>query len=191
MRPTVKKTSNPVAAAVVRAADWQSKSMLWSMPKLTAGQAHDGCSAVDMFEIIQAGNLLLSDRAYDSDALRDDLQDRGAWDVFAHAKQGQYSRLQRPPFTNSETPTNASSKNSNTSLLSQPDTTNATTISSLSSNSLQFVCGCDLMSRPPNTRSSEARLRASPPRKRLRHQHRPPGGRRSSSAVPPAECACR
>ena len=47
--------------------------------KLTAGQAHDGRSAADMFETIQAGNILLADRAYDSDALRRDLEDRGAW----------------------------------------------------------------------------------------------------------------
>lgn len=47
--------------------------------KLTEGQAHDGRSATDMFDTIQAGNILLADRAYDSNALRDWLQTRGAW----------------------------------------------------------------------------------------------------------------
>ena len=47
--------------------------------KLTAGQAHDGRSAADMFETVQAGHILLADRAYDSDGLRDDLKSRGAW----------------------------------------------------------------------------------------------------------------
>jgi len=47
--------------------------------KLTEGQAHDGRSAADMFDTIRAGDILLADRAYDSDALRQLLRDRGAW----------------------------------------------------------------------------------------------------------------
>ncbi|MEM9049211.1 MAG: IS5 family transposase [Pseudomonadota bacterium] len=47
--------------------------------KLTAGQAHDGRSAADMFETVQAGDILLGDRAYDSDRLRAELKDRDAW----------------------------------------------------------------------------------------------------------------
>ena len=38
--------------------------------KLTAGQAHDGRSAADMLETLGDGDVLLADRAYDSDALR-------------------------------------------------------------------------------------------------------------------------
>jgi transposase len=47
--------------------------------KLTEGQAHDGRSAVDMLENIGEGQILLADRAYDSDALRSNLAERGAW----------------------------------------------------------------------------------------------------------------
>ena len=47
--------------------------------KLTEGQAHDGCSAADMFDTVQAGQILLADRAYDSDALREALAARNAW----------------------------------------------------------------------------------------------------------------
>jgi len=47
--------------------------------KLTEGQAHDGRSAVDLLENVGEGQILLADRAYDSDALRDDLAERGAW----------------------------------------------------------------------------------------------------------------
>ena len=47
--------------------------------KLTEGQAHDGRSACDMLGSLQAGNILLADRAYDSDALRHSLAERGAW----------------------------------------------------------------------------------------------------------------
>lgn len=46
--------------------------------KLTEGQAHDGRSAADMFDTVQAGHILLGDRAYDSDGLRDSLAQRGA-----------------------------------------------------------------------------------------------------------------
>ena len=47
--------------------------------KLTEGQAHDGKSAADMFETVQAGHILLADQACDADALREDLKSRGAW----------------------------------------------------------------------------------------------------------------
>ena len=47
--------------------------------KLTEGQAHDGRSAADMLEAIGTGQILLADRAYDSDATRDELAERGVW----------------------------------------------------------------------------------------------------------------
>jgi transposase len=46
--------------------------------KLSEGQAHDGRSAADMYDSLRAGQTLLADRAYDSDALRRSLADRGA-----------------------------------------------------------------------------------------------------------------
>lgn len=47
--------------------------------KLTEGQAHDGKSASDLLKRLGAGQTLLADRAYDSDALRESLAQRGAW----------------------------------------------------------------------------------------------------------------
>ena len=47
--------------------------------KLSEGQAHDGRSAADMLDNVGPGQILLADRAYDSDALRQNLADRGAW----------------------------------------------------------------------------------------------------------------
>jgi transposase len=41
--------------------------------KLSQGQAHDGKSAQDMLTCLQPGQILLADRAYDSDALRRDV----------------------------------------------------------------------------------------------------------------------
>jgi transposase len=47
--------------------------------KLTEGQAHDGKSAADMLGGLGPGQILLADRAYDSDALRASLAAQGAW----------------------------------------------------------------------------------------------------------------
>jgi transposase len=47
--------------------------------KLTEGQAHDGRSADDMLRSLEAGQILLADCAYDSNALRQTLAERGAW----------------------------------------------------------------------------------------------------------------
>jgi transposase len=63
--------------------------------KLTEGQAHDGRSAADMLDGIGAGQILLADRAYDSDGLRQSLKERGAW---ANVKP-MPNRKTRPPFS--------------------------------------------------------------------------------------------
>ena len=47
--------------------------------KLTEGQAHDGRSAADMLGGLGSGHILLADRAYDSNALREILKEQGAW----------------------------------------------------------------------------------------------------------------
>jgi transposase len=46
--------------------------------KLTAGQAHDGRSAADMLNTVGQGQILVADSAYDSDALRAAMNQRGA-----------------------------------------------------------------------------------------------------------------
>jgi transposase len=62
--------------------------------KLTEGQAHDGRSAEDMLGTLGRGDVLLADRAYDSDALRQDLATRGAK---ANVKL-MPNRVNLPPF---------------------------------------------------------------------------------------------
>ena len=62
--------------------------------KLTEGQAHDGRSAEDMFATLGRGDVLLADRAYDSDALRQNLAARGAK---ANVKL-MPNRVNLPPF---------------------------------------------------------------------------------------------
>jgi transposase len=63
--------------------------------KLTEGQAHDGRSAADMLGDFGPGQILLADRAYDSDALRTHLQEQGAW---ANVKP-MPNRVNIPPFS--------------------------------------------------------------------------------------------
>jgi transposase len=63
--------------------------------KLTEGQAHDGRSATDMLDDIGDGQVLLADRAYDSDLLRQTLAARGAW---ANVKP-MPGRLRQPAFS--------------------------------------------------------------------------------------------
>jgi transposase len=47
--------------------------------KLTEGQAHDGRAADDMLGDLGEGQILLADRAYDSNRLRHRLSEQGAW----------------------------------------------------------------------------------------------------------------
>ncbi len=98
--------------------------------KLTPGQAHDGRSAQDMLESVEAGDILLADRAYDSDALRQSLDQRGAWGNIAIMP----NRKRRPAFSawlyRQRNAVERFFNKLNHFRLPQPDTTNATTISS-------------------------------------------------------------
>lgn len=63
--------------------------------KITPGQAHDGRSAADMFDTLTDGDVLLADRAYDSDALRAAMAERGVWPNIRAMPQ----RTRRPAFS--------------------------------------------------------------------------------------------
>lgn len=63
--------------------------------KLTEGQAHDGRSATDMFASLRKGSILLADRAYDSNALREQMAQRGVWTNIPSRP----NRLAPPPFS--------------------------------------------------------------------------------------------
>jgi transposase len=63
--------------------------------KLTAGQAHDGRSAQDMLGTLGEGDILLADRAYDSDGLQVAMAAKGAW---ANIKPMPHRR-RRPVFS--------------------------------------------------------------------------------------------
>jgi transposase len=65
--------------------------------KLSAGQAHDGKSAADMLGGLGSGQILLADRAYDSDALRSAMAEQGAWANIKPMK-GRAKRLAFSPF---------------------------------------------------------------------------------------------
>ena len=63
--------------------------------KLTEGQANDGKSAADMLGGLGDGQILLADRAYDSDALREAMAAQGAWANIPSMPQ----RKTRPAFS--------------------------------------------------------------------------------------------
>ncbi len=119
--------------------------------KLTEGQAHDGRSAQDMLGTPGRGDVVLADRAYDSDALRQDLATRGAR---ANVRL-MPNRVNLPPFSKKSSIASAirssgSSINSSISALSPPDTTSATTTTAPPSNSPQHEFRCALMSLWPS-----------------------------------------
>ena len=68
--------------------------------KLTEGQAHDGRSAADLLGHFRAGQILLADRAYDSDALRQGIAARGAWaNIKPMRHRGKRAGLQPIPLS--------------------------------------------------------------------------------------------
>ncbi len=46
---------------------------------LSEGQAWDGHTARELLCDVQAGSMVLADRAYDADAIRQRIADKGAW----------------------------------------------------------------------------------------------------------------
>lgn len=46
---------------------------------LTPGQRHDGKAAPDLLEALEQDAIVLADKAYDSDAIRKRIEDKGAW----------------------------------------------------------------------------------------------------------------
>ena len=96
--------------------------------KMTEGQAHDGRSAADMFDTVEAGTILLADSAYDSDELRDKLTAR-LGEISGQCRTVSDTRRSALGSTDSATPSRGSSTSSNTSAPSQPDTTNGRQLS--------------------------------------------------------------
>lgn len=97
-RPRLGTTLEPNACGV-REATGQPRSMLLvdtdGMPiilKLTEGQAHDHRSAADMLDSVPDGQILLANRTYGSDGLRETMIARGAW-----ANRRPTSRRRDPP----------------------------------------------------------------------------------------------
>ena len=116
--------------------------------KLTAGEAHDGRSAEDMLESVQAGHILLADRAYDSDGLRQSLEARGAWGNI----QLMPNRKRRPAFSawlyrQRNAIERFFNKLKHFGAVATHDTTSAMIISSRASSSHQSEFASDLMSR--------------------------------------------
>ena len=115
--------------------------------KLTEGQAHDGRSAADMLDGLGEGDVLLGDRAYDSDAMRAALAARGAWACIKPCPTANASSRSARSSVDFASSTSASSVNLIVSAPSPTDTTNAPTTSSPQSNSLPSGFGRGIISR--------------------------------------------
>ena len=90
--------------------------------KLSEGQAHDGRSAADLLGSVGAQQILLADRAYDSDALRAEMARRGAWGPISSQCHAGLTFPPSPPgFTDTAIWSNASSASSSTFAQSLPD----------------------------------------------------------------------
>ena len=63
--------------------------------KLTEGQAHDGVSAADMMGLLGDGCMLLADRGYDSNALRETIAGQGG---YANIRP-KSNRIEQPVFS--------------------------------------------------------------------------------------------
>jgi transposase len=46
---------------------------------LSEGQAHDGPAALELLGLLKEGDILLADKAYDSNEIREQVAARGAW----------------------------------------------------------------------------------------------------------------
>ena len=82
-----------------------------------------GAAPQDMLGTLGRGDILLADRAYDSDALRQDLAARGAWANVKPMPNRTNCRPSANSSIESATSSNASSTNSSTSEPSPPATT--------------------------------------------------------------------
>ncbi len=94
--------------------------------KLTAGQ-QDGRSAADMLETLGDRDVLLADRAYDSDALTIEMAARGP--TSSPCTTARVGRSSAPSFTDTTTSSSTSSTKSSSSELWQLAMANATTTS--------------------------------------------------------------
>ena len=114
--------------------------------KLTPGQAHDGKAFETIMGGIGEGTVLLADRAYDSDAIRDKLAEQGA---LATSARSVFEKIHPPSArrsTRCEIWLSGSSRNSSISGRLQPAFAAKTPITSHRSSSLHYGSGCALMS---------------------------------------------
>ena len=115
--------------------------------KLTEGQAHDGRSAADMLDGLGEGDVLLGDRAYDSDAMRATLAARGAWACVKPMPNRKRIPAFSPFLYRYRNLVERFFSKLSISAPSPPATTNAPTTTSPQSNSRPSGYGCGITSR--------------------------------------------
>src|SRR5262249_848885 len=112
----------------------------------TTGQAHDGQIADTLLNQLGPHTIVLADKAYDADRIRQLIQDQGARPTSRPRATGAGNPASASGSTASATSSSPSSPSSSTSAVSPPATTSSPPTFSPWSNSLQCGCGYALMS---------------------------------------------
>jgi hypothetical protein len=100
--------------------------------------------------------VLIADKGYDSDAIREDLVKRGAESVIRRARTARSSRPSMATSTRSETSSNAASQSSSTAAGWQRDTTRPPPAMLVSCSSHPQGCGSGILSTEPSHCGSNA-----------------------------------
>jgi len=92
---------------------------------ITPGQQHDATVAGDLLDDMKAGQMLLADKAYDADWIREMVNERGAWANIPPKSNRKNRSASVHISTRHVTGSSASLTNSSTSAASQRDTTSS------------------------------------------------------------------
>ena len=117
---------------------------------LSPGQAHDVRLAGKLLSRLKVGSMLLADRGYDADWIRELAMKKGAW-ANIPSKSNRSDPICFNPSTALATRSSGSSTGSNNVVGWRRATIGLPPITSLSSSLLQSGCGYALMSPRPNT----------------------------------------
>jgi transposase len=117
---------------------------------LTAGEAHDNRLAGRLLSRLKSGTMLLADRGYDADWIRDLVRQRGAWANIPPKRNRTEALCFSPYLYRARIWSNGSSIRSSTVGAWQRATTSSLPITSHSSSLHQYGSGCALMSTRPS-----------------------------------------
>src|SRR6478735_6408319 len=117
---------------------------------LTPGEAHDNRLCSVLLSALLPQTMVLADRGYDADWIRELVRQQGAWANIPPKRNRKDPICFSPYLYRARNWSNGSSTRSSSVGVSRPDTTNSQLTIWRSSNSHQSEFGCVLMSPRPN-----------------------------------------